>query len=136
MFNSFSPVANTIKLFGVSDLVFMSTTALAAALAAAGGLFLGHQLPLNVPVPEEAPAPTWLEPECPACEGPAFECGEAPLLLQLPLQVLLIGVLAIFVLGLCVGGCCCERLCAFPQPRERYGKSVVRRAASRHAIAG
>ena len=120
----------------------MSQTALAVIVAVVASFVGSRQRALNTeppPAEEPAPEPVWLEPEEILCQCPAVDCGSCPacslLGHVLPWQALVVAV-GIFIVGILVGVCCCERLFGFPQPTARHGRSIVRRSTTGHAIAG
>ena len=126
----------------VRESVPMSHTALAAVLGALGSFVADRQLALNVYYRPPEPELACADLECEACNCPAFDCAPCVPCPACPqfggLEPAWIAgfVILVFVLGIFVGCACGERCCGFPQPRPRDGRSVIRRSAAGHAIAG
>ena len=135
-------VSIVLKPFVLSEYAPMSHTALAVFAAGFAGFSYFQQRALDTdlpPVETPAPEPVWLEPSSGPCQGPALECPPCPIcLLQSQILLWQIGLLLIlvFLSGCLVGSCLCERLCGFPQPTVRHGRSIVRRSTTGHAVAG
>ena len=120
----------------------MSQTALAAVVAVLSGFIAHRQRALNErPVPEENldTDSSWIEPSCGPCISAAWDCPPCPACVylgQAEIRGLVAALVLCFVLGICCGSCFCEKLCGFPRPVERHGRTTIRRATTGHAAAG